>query len=974
MPNHPPLYRRRSVLWLLAGLASLVLAWFAGSHWLLNSAWLPERLSQLEGIEISWENGRSTYPGRWEVENFHLAREDRELALSVGAERATLTLSLHALLRGELRIRSLDARGIRRLTLNDLVLEGAGALRLTDSVFTARQLEISNLELHLESGRLRRDTDGVTLVRDIGLAAQASLVRIAPTEIDAEALEALSGSLQMDAHADAWDVFTPYLEPLPWLTVSGHGRLQGDLTMARGVLLPGSELRLDSPELRVEVDESRLREDLRQERDPATHRATGTTHRAQGDGAVLVAVTREHPEWLTFITRLRDVSLADTEPYAHRAELTLSTEMENRRLDQLEAPARTSLTLRGEVVRLDMIDPYLTHLFDGRGIQLRGAGKLKAELEALGRRPNQARLEISAPQMRVMALGYDARGGGTLHAGLENDVVSLDVLLDGATLHHQARQLLADADLRLTAMGPLDPKPAIAGARGEIAWQSAHLPDIAVLQPYLEPFLADPAPLRLLGGSARSEGQLSVVDQRVRGSISLSGQKLRTELRGHSVENAVQLSLELNEATLDGTWLDLSGSRLRWQARGDAPEAQRLESDLLLRQTVLQRREGTRTGQFALEGRIQQLGFLNTFLPDAHGLALKGNGMLDLEGGFENDRILPGTQLRIAAEQLRVGFLDHLASGRGELSARLDTPEQAHLALKIPLYSLQRQDDDRPQLQGRDLVVTTRTGQFSQVLAAPEARHFTTRISLPDTEVPDFARYNDYLPGDAGVTLLGGRARMASEFELTALAARGAVNLQASGVELALLDQLLRGDLHLDLRLEDGDLATRRFNAAHSFLRLDRIQRQNGEQPGDADWWVQLDFDDARLRWTDRVDLTSRLTLTMRDTGLLARLFLARARDREWLGRLLDVRDIEGRAELDLNDTRIRLGDVDLRGENLTVLADLTLADGVSNGALYARLGALALGVELTDSEPVLRIVRPRRWFDAWRAEQPTIP
>jgi len=317
-----------------------------------------------------------------------------------------------------------------------------------------------------------------------------------------------------------------------------------------------------------------------------------------------------------------------------------------------------------------------------------------------------------------------------------------------------------------------------------------------------------------------------------------------------------------------------------------------------------------------------------------------------------------------------VGFLDHRAAGRGALSARLETPEQARLTLEIPEYALQRRDDERPHLQGRELVVTTQTGQFSEVLASPEPRHFTTWISLPETEVPDFTRYNTYLPEGAGVTLLGGTARVASEFTLVGLEARGEVNLRASGVELALLDQHLRGDLQLALRLAEGELATRQFNAARSFLRLDQVQRQNGEQAGDAGWWVQLDFDDAQLRWTEQIRLASRVALTMRDTGLLARLFLARARDSAWLGRLLDVRGIEGSAQLDLNDTRIRLSDVDLVGENLTLLADLALADGTSNGALYARLGALALGVELNDSEPTLRILRPRRWFDAWRAVQ----
>lgn len=970
MSHRLPRSRSRLALSLLAGLAVLALAWFAGVYWLLNSPWLPQRLSQLEGIEVNWENGRSHRPGRWEVEGFYLAREEEELALSVAAERATLEISLLALLRGELHIRSLDARGIRRLTLNDLVLEGTGQLRLEDTEFTARHLAISQLVLRLEDGRLQRDTDGTTLVRDVALAAVASLDRVAPMTVGAELLKVLSGTLQLDAHADAWDVFMPYLEPLPWLALSGHGRLQGDLKLDRGTLVPGSTLHLDSPELRVEIDEPKLRTDLWPDRDPAAYGAMGTTHRAEGAGAVLLAVSPEHPDWLMFTTRLRDVTLADTDPYAHRAALTLKLELHNQRLDRLKQLARARLALRGDVIRLDMFDPYLAQVFDGQGIRLRGAGELEAELETLGQHPAEARLKISAPELGVTGLGYDASGEGTLQAGLDNNHVSLDILLAGATLHHEERQLLAGAKLRLAATGPFDPERARDDTRAEFAWQAAHLPDISVLQHYLEPFLADPAPLLLLGGSALSEGQLVIAENRLRGSLSLSSQNLRTRLRGHTVENDVQFTLALNEATLDGTRLDIDGSRLRWQAQGETPVAERLESDLLLREGRLHRRDGVPGGHWALEGRVRQLGLLNTFLPDAHGLAVQGHGRLQVEGSFEGPRFLPGTRLRVAAEQLQVDFLDHRAAGRGELTARLETPEQAHLALEIPLYALERRGDDRPHLQGRDLVVSTQTDQFPEVLASPQPRHFTTRISLPETTVPDFTRYNACLPDDAGVTLLGGTAHLASEFTLMGLQAQGEVNLRASDVELELLDQRLRGDLQLGLRLADGDLATREFNAARSFLRLDQVQRLADEQADDGGWWVRLEFDDAQLRWTEQIRLASRVALAMRDTGLLARLFLARARNNAWLGRLLDVRGIEGNALLNLNDTRIRLSDVDLRGENLMLLADLELAQGTSNGALYAGLGALGLGVELNDSEPTLRIVRPRRWFDAWRAGQ----
>lgn len=48
-----------------------------------------------------------------------------------------------------------------------------------------------------------------------------------------------------------------------------------------------------------------------------------------------------------------------------------------------------------------------------------------------------------------------------------------------------------------------------------------------------------------------------------------------------------------------------------------------------------------------------------------------------------------------------------------------------------------------------------------------------------------------------------------------------------------------------------------------------------------ADWWAQLQLDEARLVWADPLGLESRLALDMRDTGLLARLFVAQARERD---------------------------------------------------------------------------------------------
>lgn len=963
----------RLLLKVLIGLLFITLIWVAGSYWLLNSQWLPARISQFDGIEIRWDQGVSRHPGRWEVEGLYLAREDQAMPISVEAERATLSLSLLGLLRGELHIKALDTEGIRRLTVGDIALEAAGQLHVVNTTLSRDTLAIPHVSLAITNGRLVRLSDQATLVRDINLNADATLNRINPVdnnsgELNPDLLAALSTQLQIDAQADAWDVFMPYLDALPWLTLDGRGALTGALELKAGELQPASVLTLDAPVLRLAVDEQRLRTAsdsprwLIADSQPPRHTATGK-------GQVRLAVENDQ---LHFSTQLSDVELADSHPYAEHAELHLATQIPNQRLDQLDLPTAATLSLQGDITRLDMLDRYLEASFEGQGIHLSGHGQIDAQASIRESRPYDGKLTIQANALMADTLGFVVQGNGSLIATLApQEIIEAALNFTEATLHHHDRLLLEDADIEVIATSPIDPEKAREEASATLSWQDARLPDISVLQSYLGTLLPDPAPIQVLSGQAASHGHLVMASDQLSGEAYLAGEGLTT--RWQQGENArtltsnMQLSLPLRQATLDGSALNISGTRLSWQVADIDQPTEQLESILILIDGRFQRRDGVPSGQFALEGTVQQLGFLNAFLPDAHGLTVTGEGQLFAQGTFRDDHLLAPTRLRINADQLEVTFLDYLATGRGELTAQLDSTEQAQLSLGIPRFTLGRQEDESPHLEGRHFALTTQTERFSEVLESPRPEHFTTRIAMPITDVPDFTRYNRYLPEGAGITLLAGQASLESEWLLEGLNAQGEITLRAFGADLALLEQRLRGDLQLYLHLTDGDLETRRFTADDSFLRLENIARLSNNSTADTGWWVQLSMLDAQLDWADPPRLASQLRLEMRDTGLLARLFLARARDSDWLGRLLNVHNIRGTARLLVNGNQIGLHDLTLTGGPLLLLSDVTLADGSANGALYARLGAVGVAVELNDSDPTLRVIQPRRWFDRWR-------
>ena len=967
--------RFRPLIVLLFGALALVLIWLVGSHWLLNSQWLPQRLSTIEGVEVRWTNAQSLHPGRWEVDNLYLAREDEALPITVEASQATLSLSLLALLRGELHIQALEANGIRRFTIGDIALEAEGQLKVEDTQFSQETLSVPYVGLDITQGRLVRLSDQTTLVQDIQLRSTASLDSLSTQQsndaLTEALLDALTAQLAITAQADAWDVFMPYLEALPWLSLAGSGVLEGELALAEGQLQPDSELTLAAPELALSMDEQRLRSTDNTRRWLVAD-DTPPPHTATGQGRVRLAVEEGQ---LRFTTQLENVTLADTHPYATNTQLALATHIPNQRLDQLDLPTRASFELSGEVTRLDMLDRYLATAFDGQGVRLSGQGSITASATLQDARPYEASLTVQAPTLGAELLELTAQGSGTLDAALSTkEQITAKLAFTDATLRHQERTLLANAALTLAAQSPLDPEQAQQSATAQLSWEDATLPNIQTLQPYLASVLPSPSPLTLNSGTATSHGQLILTTEQLSGELHLAGNALttgwqRSGQRGTLVSNT-QLTLAIRQAALDGTEMDISGSRLSWQVADPQRPGEALESTLVLRDGRFQRQNATPSGQFTLEGSVQRLGFLNTFLPDAHGVTLSGNGQLFLQGAFIDDALQAPTRLRINANQLEVTFLDYLATGRGELTAQLDSPEQAQLSLGIPQFVLRQQEDDRAHLEGRHFALTTQTDRFSDVLDSPAPEHFTTRVALPITEVPDITRYNRYLPEDAGVELLSGNASLTSEWLLEGLRAQGDITLRAFDTEMALMEQRLRGDVTLHLQLTEGDIETRRFTANDSYLRLENVFRRSDDGTQDAGWWVQLTMEEAQLEWSDPIQLTSQLRLGMRDTGLLARLFLARARESDWLGRLLNVHDIHGSAALAMSGEQIRLHDLTLTGGPLRLLSDVTLANGQANGALYARLGAVGLGVELNDSEPALRVLQPKRWFDRWREAQ----
>jgi hypothetical protein len=762
-------------------------------------------------------------------------------------------------------------------------------------------------------------------------------------------------------------VFSRYLPPgSPVAVRGGLAGLDAVLTWEGGRLhgalgLHGDDVRLTL----LETDlEGKLNLDLRiKDLNP-----TDQTLDLSGTRLHLEAITGAQPrKSAPLITRfsLDEARFSLTQPIA-----------ELRAMDRLPDPLPIDgrLLIEGEINHLGFFDAFLSHTLGGRGIRLDGSGNLVTELNIVDSKPaSGSRLTVDAGNLSAGLLDFAIGGAGALDArwqeGDEGETLTLATRFTDASLRHrdEPRPLLDSASIALEIETPAPSGQALAdlsadAARVTLHWNGARMPDVGVLNRYLP----DQAPFRFRAGSATSEGLVRLDARQASGALQLTGEGIGGELFETAVEGGLNLDLKLHRASLDGSALDLSGTLLELHAAGDA-DNERLRTVLELKEArftdwlgAANKPNRAMQGRIRVDGRVSQLGFLDNFLPREHGVRVRGEGRIDADLILRRETLAPGSRVRIDATPLQVDFLDYRAQGNGRLSLETDGRARdpgAALELTLPRFSLGRRDGSESYIEGQDLSLESRTPSLRRATGANPAPNTTTRIRLPKAQLKDLSVYNRYLPKDAGLALLSGSADLSMLFNLVGQEADGEIDLHSRDTRIRMDTQELGGNLTLEARLREGDIAAMTFDASGSRIRLDGMTLTEPDGSETTDWWAQLQLDEARLVWAEPLRLESRLSLDMRDTGLLARLFVAQARERDWLGQLLTVPDVKGTARVRLRDESIHLWNTRLSAGPLVLFADLKMQDALLNGELSALIQPFSVSISLTDSKPKLHLI-----------------
>ncbi|MBM9536320.1 hypothetical protein [Desulfobulbus alkaliphilus] len=630
-------------------------------------------------------------------------------------------------------------------------------------------------------------------------------------------------------------------------------------------------------------------------------------------------------------------------------------------------PVDGRIVLSASLHRLDVLDTFLHQLPDQRGMQISGQGRIQADLILTqGEVAAGSQADIIADDLGIRFMDLHVKGKGA--------VVAQHLLLDDQSLLHlradfseanlnqgpDARLLLESAALSLALQAPLKGMRMEAEyARMSLEWTRARIPDLSVLQYYL----ADDFPLQLLSGSATSEARFEFDRRNATGWLSTRGEAITTRFFDQVSLGELVLDINLRNLAFDGEKLDLSGSRLTLDAvaeQGGEALHTALAFDKVQVRNWLQINKQPNPdleADLIVRGEIGQLGFLDSFMPREQDIRIRGSGTLHADLKLRRQQLAPTSRIAVHAEHLSVDFLKYRAAGAGILDLLSQGSTEAPgvlLSVQLPFFDMGRQADEIDYVTGQGFFLES---SLPELNTPPEEALFQTRtkISLHHAEVTDLRVYNAYLPVDAGIELTGGQAWVQADFTLESDQASGQILLESMDSVVRIDEQLLTGRLSVKAVLNRGDVRTMRFDASGTQIRLDQVTLQDAHELYSEDWWAELYLFNNSLHWAQPLTLKSDLSLYMRDTGLLAQLFIQQARGDHWLGRMLNVAKVAGGAHIAMTAKSLHFQAV-LHAGSIELDADLLLAGEQLNGELFVRRRPFSVAVTLKDNIPSVRL------------------
>jgi hypothetical protein len=367
------------------------------------------------------------------------------------------------------------------------------------------------------------------------------------------------------------------------------------------------------------------------------------------------------------------------------------------------------------------------------------------------------------------------------------------------------------------------------------------------------------------------------------------------------------------------------------------------------------------SGDFVVEARRATFGFLEAYFRKAPWLQFNGTGPLKIDVKVRNGALMPGTHFRLDRERMDSVFLGRRLTGSGYVEAGVETERGrpvCRLTAAIGEFQVTEVGEKDPYIRGSDFKVTATSSALS--LSEPFTDLHLT-LELPESEIPDLAFYNRYIPPDSGISIDSGAGRIRFRFEGSPeeRSLRGEIEIGMQDLRLKVEEIVFSGDLKISTKLRNGSPRDLHFDISGTRIDL---------RSADPIWRGHIELRKADMWFTEPARVDARVGLALQDTRPIVRLFDAHRDVPDWIERLMTIQSLAGGAALGVDGTAIDVTGLEVTGKGLRALADLRFAEGGRSGVLYIRFHGFSLGVERAEGKRDLKMLRPLSWFEKERA------
>jgi hypothetical protein len=234
-------------------------------------------------------------------------------------------------------------------------------------------------------------------------------------------------------------------------------------------------------------------------------------------------------------------------------------------------------------------------------------------------------------------------------------------------------------------------------------------------------------------------------------------------------------------------------------------------------------------------------------------------------------------------------------------------------------------------------------------------------FDMPEGHLLDVTFYNRMIPAGSNFRLVSGTGTLRYHLEGSRAehGLHGKIDLTLKDGAATFKNARIHGNMTLRTLLGQATPKDRFFDISGTRLDL------SIDEPR---WSAVITLPRAKMRFTDPVASDAAIRLSMQDTRPIVALYDALKGIPDWIQHMMTIENIRGGAELHAEGGQVYVNDLDITGDKLHALGELSMGSNGRDGLLYIRFHGFSLGVKMYDGGRDLKIIRPLHWFKEERA------